>query len=179
MIGLMALGLASCNRQHECPHAAAANAQYPKIIKAVAIVTPTKGNQAHGVVTFTQQSKGVLVEADMLGLAPGLHGFHVHEFGDISSEDGAACGGHFNPDGHEHGGPGHQRHAGDLGNIEADATGHGKYSWIDPEMDLNGAHSVIGRSVIVHINPDDMVTQPSGGAGARIGQGAIGISKVE
>ena len=68
---------------------------------------------------------GVRVVAHVNGLTPGLHGFHVHEKGDLSAPDLASAGGHFNPGGHKHGGPeGEMRHAGDLGNLEADAKGH-------------------------------------------------------
>jgi len=65
--------------------------------RAVALITPTKGNSVHGIVTFEKINKGVHIVAHLTGLTPGKHGFHIHEFGDITSDDGSSAGGHFNP----------------------------------------------------------------------------------
>jgi len=72
---------------------------HQKIIvnRAAALITPTKGNSIHGVVTFEKTKKGIHVIANLMGLSPGKHGFHIHEFGDITSDDGSSAGGHFNP----------------------------------------------------------------------------------
>jgi Cu-Zn family superoxide dismutase len=146
--------------------------------KAVAVVTPTKGNSVHGVVTFEAGEKGVRVVANLNGLKPGTHGFHVHEFGDISSDDGSSAGGHFNPTGMPHSMPmGAQRHAGDMGNIVADEQGNAHLDYIDPVMKLDGPNAIIGHAVIIHAKEDDFKTQPTGNAGARIGNGVIGIAK--
>lgn len=149
------------------------------VTKAICVLTPTEGNTVSGSVTFTQQAEGVLIEAHINGLAPNSkHGFHIHEFGDISSKDGTAAGGHFNPGGHDHGAPdGATRHVGDLGNIESDANGHAMYKRLDKSVELNGANCVLGRGVIVHAAADDLTTQPTGNAGARIAQGVIGVAK--
>ncbi len=64
---------------------------------AVATLEPTKGNTAGGTVNFTQKGDKVVVTASVSGLAPGAHGFHIHEKGDCSSGDGMSAGGHFNP----------------------------------------------------------------------------------
>ena len=146
--------------------------------RAVAVVTPTKGNSVHGVVTFEAAEKGVRVVANLSGLKPGTHGFHVHEFGDISSDDGSSAGGHFNPTGMHHSMPmSANRHAGDMGNIDADEQGNAHLDYIDPVMKLNGPNSIIGHAVIIHEKEDDFKTQPTGNAGARIGNGVIGIAK--
>ena len=146
--------------------------------RAIAVVSATKGNSVHGVVTFEKVDKGVRVLADLTGLKPGKHGFHIHEFGDISSEDGSSAGGHFNPTGMPHSMPmSAKRHAGDMGNIEADERGNAHLDYIDPEMKLNGKVSIIGHAVIIHEKEDDFKTQPTGNAGARIGYGVIGIAK--
>ncbi len=144
--------------------------------KATAQLQPTKGSTAGGTVTFTQRGKWVLVEAKVSGLTPGAeHGFHVHEKGDCSSGDGMSTGGHFNPLGHPHahfGTP--DRHAGDLPALTADASGT---ATLKIELDVitvtDGPTSVVGRGLIVHVQPDDYKTQPTGNAGARIACGVI------
>jgi Cu-Zn family superoxide dismutase len=154
------------------------NHQKSTIKRAVAVVTSTKGNSVHGVVAFEETDKGVHVIAHLAGLAPGKHGFHIHEFGDINSEDGSSAGGHFNPMGMPHNMPmNDKRHAGDMGNIEADKSGKAHLDYIDPVMELNGTFSIIGHAVIIHEKEDDFKTQPTGNAGPRIGYGVIGIAK--
>jgi superoxide dismutase, Cu-Zn family len=146
--------------------------------RAIAVVIPTKGNSIRGVVTFEEVDKGIHVVANLTGLTSGKHGFHIHEFGDISSEDGSSAGGHFNPMGMPHSMPmSEKRHAGDMGNIEADDKGNVHLDYIDPVMKLNGKYSIIGHAVIVHEKEDDFKTQPTGNAGARVGYGVIGIAK--
>ena len=146
--------------------------------RALAVITPTKGNTVHGIVRFEETPKGVRVVADLTGLTPGNHGFHIHEFGDISSDDGSSAGGHFNPTGEMHSMPmSKNRHVGDMGNIDADMQNKAHLDYVDPVMKLNGNHSIIGHAVIVHEKEDDFKTQPTGNAGARIGYGVIGIAK--
>lgn len=150
----------------------------PAVTSAVAVLIPTQGNEVHGVVRFTKTPGGVRVVADVSGLTPGLHGFHVHEFGDASAADGTAAGGHFNPGHAAHGAPTDtQRHAGDLGNLEADAAGHATLDLIDAGLVLDGSSSIIGRGLIVHASPDDLKSQPTGNAGKRVACGVIGIAK--
>lgn len=148
------------------------------VVKAIAVLIPTKGNTVHGTVTFEVVEHGVHVVANMWGLAPGKHGFHIHEFGDCSSDSGTAAGGHFNPLGMHHGAPtSDNRHVGDIGNIEADKDGNARLDYIDPVLSLSGENSIIGRGVIVHAKEDDMTTQPTGAAGGRVACGTIGIAK--
>ena len=144
------------------------------IKRAVAALNPTKGNIAHGIVNFSVVEGGVRIVATMEGLTPGKHGFHIHEFGDLTSPDAASAGGHFNPCHHKHGGPDHlERHAGDLGNIVADDWGFARYERIDSVIQINGPNSIIGKAIIVHANPDDFTTQPTGNSGGRISAGII------
>ena len=90
---------------------------------AICIITPLKGSKVHGKVTFASKGGKVEITGEISGLTPGLHGFHVHEFGDLSSDDGMSTGAHFNPEGKKHGGPhSDMRHVGDLGNIEVRDT---------------------------------------------------------
>jgi superoxide dismutase, Cu-Zn family len=148
-------------------------------LKAIAVLHPTGGNKVSGTVIFTEEADGVRVQADITGLTPGKHGFHVHEFGDCSAADLAAAGAHFNPTKQPHAGPDAEaRHVGDMGNVEADASGTAKLDYIDHELSLtNDQRSIIGRSVIVHAKEDDLKSQPAGDSGARIACGVIGRAK--
>jgi superoxide dismutase, Cu-Zn family len=139
--------------------------------RATANLQPTKGNKAAGTVDFTQVGNKVRVVANVSGLTPGReHGFHVHEAGDCSSDDGMSAKGHFNPQGKPHGPPtSAERHAGDMPALRADASGNAK---LDTEFDIMtvepGPASIVGRGLIVHADPDDYKTQPTGNAGARL-----------
>lgn len=151
----------------------------PTISKAVAVLHATKmGGEASGTVTFTKVDGGVRVEAEIKGLTPGMHGFHIHEFGDTSSPDAMSAGGHFNPGKTDHGAPGAgKHHVGDLGNIEANAKGTAKVDMVDPTLGFYGPGSIIGRGLIVHEKADDLKTQPTGNAGGRVAAGVIGVGK--
>lgn len=155
------------------------NAAHPQTVtKAVAVLTPTKDQKASGIVTFTVVANGVRVVGNFSGLTPGKHGFHVHEFGDCSAPDGASAGGHYNPTGMPHSMPAStKRHVGDMGNIEAGEDGRAHIDYVDEALSLSGEHSIIGRGVIVHEKEDDLTTQPTGAAGARIACGVIGVAK--
>jgi Cu-Zn family superoxide dismutase len=146
--------------------------------KAVAVLSPASGSSVMGTITFTKSGDGVKVTGDITGLTPGKHGFHVHEFGDCSDPKAASAGGHFNPANHQHGAPdASDRHAGDLGNIEADASGKAHVEVSDASMKLTGEHGIIGHAVIVHEKADDLKTQPTGDAGGRLACGVIGVGK--
>jgi superoxide dismutase, Cu-Zn family len=148
-------------------------------LKAVAVLHPTAGNKVSGTVTFTEVADGVQVRAEISGLTPGNHGFHVHEFGDCSAADAASAGAHFNPTKQPHAGPdAPERHVGDMGNVQADASGKAKLEYVDHQISLtNDERSVIGRSVVVHAKADDLKSQPAGDSGARIACGVIGQAK--
>lgn len=143
-------------------------------VVAIAQLEPTEGNTARGTVEFTPTDEGVRVVANVSGLAPGEHGFHIHEFGDCSAPDAESAGGHYAPYGNPHGAPTDSvRHMGDLGNITVGADSSGQLVWVDPMIEMTGVNSIIGKSVIVHQNPDDFTTQPTGGAGPRLACGVI------
>jgi Cu-Zn family superoxide dismutase len=146
--------------------------------KAICVLTPTMNSKVAGVITFTKKGDAVEISGEVTGLTPGQHGFHVHEFGDLSSADGLATGGHFNPDKEKHGAPSaSMRHVGDLGNIEADGSGKATVKMTDKLVQFYGKHSIIGRGLIVHAKADDLTTQPTGDAGGRVAQGVIGVAK--
>lgn len=145
---------------------------------AKCVVYPTVGNSVSGTVTFMSTPEGTKVDAVITGLTPGKHGFHIHQFGDCSAADGTSAGGHFNPDNHDHGNMTDAvRHVGDLGNLEADASGTAALSFVDATLKFTGDHSIIGHSIIIHEKEDDLKTQPTGNAGARVACGVIGLSK--
>ena len=146
--------------------------------KAEAKLESRSGSNVTGTVTFTKEGNGIRVVAKVKGLTPGKHGFHIHEFGDCSAPDGTSAGGHFNPKSMQHSGPDSpQRHEGDMGNITADASGNAELEYTDPMMTFEGENSIIGKSVIVHEKEDDLVTQPTGNAGARVACGVINYMK--
>jgi Cu-Zn family superoxide dismutase len=144
----------------------------------VAVLHPTAGNQCHGLVRFIQDGELVKVVADFEGLTPGQkHAFHIHQYGDCSSPDGMSAGGHYNPEGHQHGLPDTEsRHAGDLGNVQADEQGKAHYELMIKNVSIMGTRNpILGRGVIVHAKVDDG-GQPVGNAGARIACGVIGVA---
>ena len=139
-----------------------------------ATLQPTQGNNVKGSISLMTMGNGVHFTGTVTGLTAGKHGFHVHENGDCSAPDGASAGGHFNPDKKAHGAPDvAEHHAGDLGNIEADASGTANVSIHMNGLSLgSAANSVMGKSIIVHANPDDF-SQPVGNAGGRLACGVI------
>lgn len=144
--------------------------------KAVAVLFPTKDSKASGRVTFTKKGKKVHVHAEISGLTPGKHGFHIHEFG-VYSDDGMAAGGHFNPHKAKHASPeSAQRHVGDLGNLTANENGNAVLDHEDSHLSFHGHNSIIGRGVVVHAKADDF-SQPVGNAGGRVAVGTIAIAK--
>lgn len=142
---------------------------------AVALLEPTRGNATAGTVTFEQQGSEVMVVARVTGLKPNMeHGFHVHEKGDCSSGDGTSAGGHFNPAGTPHGPQHAEHHAGDMPSLKADSSGAAEARFSLTGVSVrSGTAELIGRGVIVHANPDDYKTQPTGNAGARIACGVV------
>jgi Cu-Zn family superoxide dismutase len=162
-------------------------ADAPPVTSAIAVISPTTGSQAAGTVTFTQTDGGVKVVANITGLSPGKHGFHIHEFGDISDAAKAmSTGGHYDPAGTHHhtlvdagssGGEAH--HAGDMGNLEADDSGKAHLEIVLAGASLMGpASPIVGRAVVIHAKADDG-GQPVGNAGGRVGQGVIGVAKAK
>jgi Cu-Zn family superoxide dismutase len=172
--GLGLLALTAC---HQSDHKAAAEEEGISARRAMAILAPLHDSRAVGMVTFTATDKGVKVVADVEGLSPGAHGFHIHEFG-VCVGDGTSAGGHYNPDESPHGAPENpKRHAGDLGNLIANDQGYAHYERIDSKITLQGSKSIVGHSVIIHEKADDYVTQPTGNSGGRMSCGLI--EKVE
>lgn len=141
----------------------------------VATMMPVNNSGVYGSVTFSKTDDGVSIEGSFEGLTPGSHGFHIHEYGDCTADDGTSAGGHFNPSNNEHGAPTDElRHMGDLGNIEANEEGMASVSVNDPMVSLE---QILGRGVIIHAGEDDLQSQPTGAAGSRVACGVIGVAQ--
>jgi Cu-Zn family superoxide dismutase len=149
----------------------AACASTPLGPSASARLQPTLGNVTSGEVSFSQKGDKVVVTGEVRGLKPnGEFGFHVHDKGDCASGDGMSAGGHFNPMGKMHGAH-HQaeHHVGDLPSLKADASGTARFSFESASLSVgSGSSDVIGRGLIVHRDPDDYTTQPTGNSGPRL-----------
>jgi Cu-Zn family superoxide dismutase len=167
--------MAGCATAPPAPSAAGAAARAATKSSANALLEPTKGNRARGSVRFFEQGSEVLVFTDVHNLVPGSrHGMHLHEKGDCRGGDGMAAGGHFNPDDDPHGPQDGRHHAGDLPMIVADANGVSQQTFVVRGLTVSaGAHSVVGKALIVHADADDYTTQPTGNSGARIACGVV------
>lgn len=179
--GVVGVGVAGYAAGADKPAAKDAAADKAAPAKKTAMVH-IKGAGEHkvtGHLTLTEVEGGVKAAGEISGLTPGDHGFHVHEKGDLSDPKLAGAGGHFNPGKGKHGGPdAHDRHAGDWGNITADAKGVAKVDGVFKGLTLAGEKDgIMGRSVIVHAKADDLKTDPSGNSGDRIAGGVIEADK--
>jgi len=138
---------------------------------------PRSGSQVSGTVQVVERARSIRLMGEVKGLKPNAeHGFHVHENGDCSAADATSAGGHFNPGGHSHGRPGQgTHHAGDMPNLKADAKGVARVDVNLPglEFERYTRSGVIGRSLVVHADPDDYKSQPAGNSGARVACGVI------
>ena len=151
------------------------------VLHMVAVAEVFSGDgEKLGDVMFNQIEEGVEIHGRLEGLEPGPKGFHVHEHGACDPPDFESAGGHFNPEGHPHGGPDEpadHRHAGDFGNIEFNEEGVAEFAFVDPVITLGaGTNDVVGQALIVHYEEDDKQTQPTGDAGPRAGCGIITAS---
>lgn len=145
--------------------------------KAIAVFNDSK---IKGRVIFTQENDVVFIDIQLSGLKKNaLHGFHVHESGNLTSGCKSLCA-HFNPFKTNHGCPGSKvRHVGDLGNIMTDSHGQAKYVIFDDVIKLKGICNIIGRGLVIHANPDDCgignaESLKTGNAGERIACAIIG-----
>lgn len=182
---IAAISLNGCRMHHETMHHEKEASKVvqgfaitpPKqISKAVATLKPTANSQVSGTIAFIKEADGVRVQGTISGLTPGDHGFHVHQWGDCSATDATSAGGHFNPESQNHAAQhDNVRHVGDLGNVTADASGNATINFLDKKLSFEGVASIIGRGLIVHANPDDFKSQPTGNAGGRVACGVIGV----
>lgn len=159
------------------------------LVWSTAIFAQSAGQGAHanivnaqgqkiGTATIRQADGGIRIEVQVSQLPPGTHGIHIHTVGKCESPDFVSAGGHLNPTSKKHGkdnpeGP----HAGDLLNIQVDATGHATATLLDPNATLgDGSNSLFhegGTAIVIHANTDDYKTDPAGNSGARIACGIV------
>jgi len=135
-----------------------------------------------GTILFKQTAGGpTFIAGRITGLEPGEHGFHIHQFGDMS-EGCESMGPHYNPEGVDHGDL-DQGHVGDLGNITADDSGTATVKIVAERVDLTGEQSVVGRGIVVHADPDDLgqggdaESLKTGNAGDRLACGVITLKE--
>ncbi len=145
---------------------------------AVASSPTEKGLLAN--VKLMEADRGVKIHVQATGLKPGsVHGLHIHEFGKCEG-DFTSAGGHFNPAAGPHSSPeAKHKQLGDQGNVKADSQGEGMVEVFIPEGDVSGVDTFLNKSVVLHADPDDFVTQPSGNSGKRIACGVIKKTVVE
>lgn len=149
-------------------------------MKAIAVFN----GKVSGTVTFEEQGEYIVIDIQLKGLSKnGLHGFHVHEAGDLTDKCESMCA-HFNPYNKQHGGPGlKERHVGDLGNLKSDKNGNVNIKMSDTMIKLKGKANIIGRGLIIHADEDDLgnglneSSKINGNSGKRIACAIIGISK--
>ena len=145
--------------------------------RAHAVLASASNSDVAGTLSFASTDQGVRITGRITGLKPdSTHGFHIHEHGNCSTPDASSAGGHFNPTQQPHGHPGEgQRHAGDPPNQQANAEGVATVDVLakDIQLGTGGNTDILGDAVIVHAQPDDYSSQPSGNSGARIACGVI------
>ncbi|KAK6102941.1 Superoxide dismutase [Cu-Zn] protein domain protein [Brugia pahangi] len=155
-----------------------------KTATAIAVLHSDNGN-VNGTIHFQQDKNSTTISGEIKGLTPGLHGFHVHQYGDTTNGC-ISAGPHFNPYNKTHGDPTDEmRHVGDLGNIVAGADGTAHIDISDKHVQLLGPNSIIGRSLVVHADQDDLgkgvgdkkdESLKTGNAGGRVACGIVAIS---
>jgi len=157
---------------------------YLNLIRPREAVCVLISNKINGVIYFKEVLDGTEISGKVTGL--GIfkkHGFHIHESGDLTDGCVSACA-HYNPFARKHGGrESNERHVGDLGNLQGDQNGNCEFSFVDTLVRLSGDYSVIGRSIIIHEDEDDLGlgnkedSLTTGHAGKRVVCGIIGYRK--
>ena len=178
LLALLALPLAACDGSDD-------DVQQTATATLSAPADTTTG--VSGTVRFTQDGDDLRMDVTVSGLAPNsTHGFHIHEVGSCARGDhdgdgfaevGGGALGHYDPlRTGDHGAPSDdedEKHAGDFGNLTADASGTATATLTTDAVSLGGARPVQNRAVMVHANRDDLETDPGGMSGDRIGCGVI------
>jgi Cu-Zn family superoxide dismutase len=143
---------------------------------AVVTLRPASGTQVHGELKFTQVGANrVRVTGEIAGHTPGPKGIHIHEKGDCSAPDAKSAGGHFNPAKSRHGASPVTGHAGDMGNITFSDSGKANVDMVLEGLTVStdAKNGIMGRAVVVHMDADDLKTDPAGNSGDRVACGVI------
>lgn len=141
-------------------------------------LSPKSNSNVEGSIHFIESNGIVTMDGTVSGLEEGKHAIHIHKKADCSADDGTSSGGHWNPTGQPHGAWGDKAgyHKGDIGNLTANAKGIATINKSTNEWCIgcgDKTKDILGKAVIVHIGIDDLETQPTGAAGARIGCAGI------
>lgn len=171
------------------PAAPMATAQEATPVASAALDVPLidASGEAVGLATFSENAGGVTLTLLVEGLAPGEHGWHLHEVGVCEPVGGAepfaAAGGHWNPARMPHGGPDDdERHAGDFGNLTAGDAGLAEMEITTTHFTLGSGETSVfdedGTAIIVHEAMDDLTTQPGGDSGARYACGVVAATMI-
>ncbi|GAA4270629.1 superoxide dismutase family protein [Hyunsoonleella aestuarii] len=175
---VFALSLSSCKNEKKAekpiesePVVEEVKVETPKSITAT--LSAKSDSNVSGEVMFKEVNGTVEMSAVMSGLTPGVHAIHLHQTADCSSNDGKSTGGHWNPTNQPHGKWGAEEgyHKGDIGNFTADENGNGMVKFSTNEWCIgcdDDTKNIVGKAVIVHAGEDDLTSQPSGAAGARV-----------
>ena len=179
VLALMAIvAMNGCGAKEEAaqePAEQAVTDPEPAPPSAVAELHGRADNEIQGWVLVKEKDGEVFIEAHVENAPAGMHGLHIHQVGDCSSDDFKSAGGHFNPTESAHACPdADEHHAGDLGNVEIGEDGlvHAELTSSMLTV-IEGPASVIGRAVILHEKADDCETQPTGAAGSRLACGVF------
>lgn len=140
---------------------------------ATATLTGPDGAEM-GTATAREENGVLMISVNAMGLTPGAHGAHIHTTGDCSASDFTSAGGHWNPEDVNHGIQSEQPnpHAGDLSNIEVSEDGTGTLEG-ESTGTFEGLFDADGSAFVIHAEPDDYKTQPSGDAGDRVACGVF------
>ena len=152
-------------------------------INAICVLTNTMNNvDGYILLNYNEKSKITEIKINIKNLTPGKHGFHIHKYGDLRGSCESLCE-HFNPYNKKHGNINRNNsHNGDLGNIIANRNGICKYTIKTNKLKLKGKHSIIGRSIVIHEDEDDLglgghnLSLKTGNSGKRIACGVIGYA---
>jgi superoxide dismutase, Cu-Zn family len=169
-------GGAGCSGGNETAETGGTATTPKENLLASALIEGKSGSTMRGAAYFTAEGDKISLTVQVTGVEPGEHAVHIHEHPDCSAGDAESAGGHWNPTMEDHGKWGVPPfHLGDIGNITVSTDGTGRLS-LSTDLWSAGTgepNDVVGHAIMVHADPDDFVSQPSGNAGARIGCGPI------
>lgn len=155
--------------------------RHPSVNKSIVKLDSKSGSHVKGTLYLEDHHGGIVFTGKISGLKPGKHGFHIHQNGDCSSKDAKSAGDHFMLMGQSHGDKeAAGSHLGDLGNIEAQKDGTAEINIFVKGLSLQaGDRSIVGKSIVVHADTDDLKTQPTGNSGKRIACGVITLASCD